>query len=418
MARSLLNVPTSDDPVPFLTLPIKVLERRIGSPAGLLTELFSLAANYDDYHSEYLKVIDRSQERLSGGTLKDINRLNDLVTITSGFIAKSFYVTQDPDLASLGELVVQIEEALNVLQILPAMMGVKLDTQGYVVTGSASYTVRQGDTLESIALSILGSPEHWVDIARFNDLDLSIVGATTPIDLWIGKHLLIPNSLGSNLALERDPAVFDAPIGITALGTNLPLTLLPRQRPDTMGLEPGTVTIGADRLTLTFSQDVSEIYNSGSWIKISGSSNNNNGVYQILTAASPTSYVLAAAVAGSPESGLSHSRMSTDLAVLNYTNTVLEGLGTRLETVVGTLPDAPTFGSYIPTLLGYDYGDMTDRILESHIVASLKQDPRVKDVLNFSLNRAADSLQAFFEVRLFNGLTYEELYIGYTLTGA
>jgi hypothetical protein len=238
-------------------------------------------------------------------------------------------------------MVDQIEEGLNILDILPVTFGVSLDKEGHVVSGSLTYTVRQGDTLESISFRFLGSSEHWVDIARFNDIDLSTVGAVSPLNLWIGTRLNIPASSGSNLQVQRDPSVLDAAIGLRSLGTNLPLTLVSKTRPD------GQV----------------------------------------------------------------------DFVVLNYVNTVLEGLQCRLETLMGSLPDAPSFGSYVPSLLGQDYGEMTDRMLESHIVASLKDDPRVKDVLNFSLDRVDDKLQAYFQVTLFNDLTIEQLMLGYTITG-
>lgn len=104
-----------------------------------------------------------------------------------------------------------------------------------------------------------------------------------------------------------------------------------------------------------------------------------------------------------------------ELTTLDPVSTVLQGLSLRLETVLGSMPDTPSFGSYLPALIGRNFGEITLQMLEAHIRATLLADPRVSDVVHVSLVQTNDQILAGFQLRLFNGLTLSELWAAYNI---
>ncbi len=337
---NLLSTASSNDPVPFLTLSVAELERAIGVKENHLIELFNLMEEYQSFADAYKNVVEFISERIPGEILIKIKRAKELLVTAENSTSRTFYQNSDQNIFALSEILTDFSDSLEQLSSFGAFFGVEIAQDGAPVAGSISYQVRQGDTLETIALKNLGDSENWVQIARFNDIDVGIVGSSSPLDIWVGRKIQLP--LGRNSGqLRRDPSVLDAPIGTRGLGKNYPLVLHTRTRED------GT----------------------------------------------------------------------RDLDVLNYTNTLLEGLSTRLETPIGVLPDFPEYGSFLPNLLGQNFGNVMDRMLTTHVDITLRADPRVENVLEVITDRNDDKLNIYFQLNLFNGLTLEELWLSYTVTG-
>lgn len=339
---NLLNIGADVDLTPILTAPVNTLARLIGVSPSVLFELLDLVNSYNSWSAEYDSVINGALERVTPSTLQTIKRAQILLDQVGASVSKAFYNSQDPDILALSELITDISDSVSQLNIRAAVAGAEIGVDGAPVAAAITYRVNQGDTLEGIAVRILGDSEAWVKVARFNDIDLATVGAITPLNSWVGRVLQLPTT-GTSVRAERDPAVLDAPVGLRALGTNFPLTLASRSRNDVSA--PGNV----------------------------------------------------------------------EFDVLNYSNAVLESLQTRLETAIGTLPDFPEYGSYVFTLLGQDHGVMSDRLLATHVETVLKSDPRVADVLNATIDKSDSAITINFQVRLFNGLTTSDLWLGYTL---
>lgn len=328
----IFGVVETPDPVPSFTIAVEDLEILIRVGAGTLTQLFALAANFGQYSQAYRAVTGGATQKISVAVLSSLSQMLELIGQAYGPALSSFEHFQDPNVAALLEMLAVLEDSVHQLQILPALLGLDTSADGSTAISTVAYQVRQGDTLESIAAIITGDSSNWVDIARYNDIDIGIVGSETPLNLWLGTTVNVPVTPGiSNL--KRDPAVWDAAVGVRALGRNFGMQLATRTRSD------GFV----------------------------------------------------------------------DIDVLDYTNTLLEGLSARLDTQLGAVPDNLSFGSYLPILFGHSFGDMNDQMLSVHIEATLLADPRVEEVLNLQVTRDQDAITAYFQVRAINGITTNQL---------
>lgn len=247
---SILGVVEAPDPVPTITLSTADLEQLIRVPAGTLVELFSLMNNWDIYSRTYKNLVSGAVQRVSADVLNSLSRVLVLIDVAYGPTLTVFQKVQDPNAAALIEILTGFEDAVYQLRILPAISGLDASADGSTAIRALSYQVVQGDTLESIAARLTGNAANWVDIARYNDINIGIVGSETPLSAWIGTTINVPAAQG-NSSLQRDPAVWDAAVGTRALGRNFSMQLAPRTRTD------GTVDIDVLDYTNTFLEGLS-----------------------------------------------------------------------------------------------------------------------------------------------------------------
>lgn len=158
----------------------------------------------------------------------------------------------DTAAAELSEVVLTAEEALNAMTTLLATYGA---TDGALTSGSSVFavmpdegsttssrvhTIMQNDTLASVARTYYGNENEWTRLltanrALFGD-PLSLtnsfgeITATDTLNAFLGQALTVPT--GSALTNDLIPDVWDNPIGVRAMGTDLPETLETRLRSD------------------------------------------------------------------------------------------------------------------------------------------------------------------------------------------
>jgi hypothetical protein len=228
---SLLGVVESPDPTPSFTLALEDIERICRISEGTLTELFELAGRFSEFSKAYKNVISGAAQRIAAEILSDIDRMKLLITQAYGPAVAAFDRSPEPNIAALVEMLTSFDEAVGQLQIMPALEGLDTKADGSSAIRAISYTITQGDTLETIAFRLTGDSSNWVDIARYNDFNLGIVGSEDTLTDWIGRTISIPATT-TNSPLKRDPAVWDAAIGTRALGRNFGLTLSTRTRSD------------------------------------------------------------------------------------------------------------------------------------------------------------------------------------------
>ena len=228
----LLAVAGSPDPTPFLTAPLPTLDLQLGLPQQTLENLFSYASNFSEFTTAYQNVASSSTARVPANVSSDLANFQSLLaTAYPAAVAANASNQNDPNVMALIEMLAVLDDAVDAVLATPAVLGAEITNAGALAVQALSYQVRQGDTLEGIALAVLGDPEQWVNIARYNDLNLDVVDQDGPLNTWVGTIIGIPVPNGS-APLARDPSVWDAVVGTRALGSNWGCTLTLNTRPD------------------------------------------------------------------------------------------------------------------------------------------------------------------------------------------
>lgn len=245
----------------------------------------------------------------------------------------------DAAAAELLETVLAADEALGAITTLLATYDI---TSGAAASSSSvfaqppdegstgrsrTYTTRQNDSLASIARDVYGDENRWVEVLEANRALFNGPNEITPTDTlnaFLGQSLVIPST--ESLQTDLVPDVWDNPVGLRALGKDLPETLETRMRAD------GT----------------------------------------------------------------------KELVVLKPLETLLQGVVHRLQVRQGSLPDDPSFGSRIPTLIGETFGALDVPMNQARVAAALALEPRLAAVTRVDVGITQDTLRITFDAEAQN----------------
>lgn len=98
-----------------------------------------------------------------------------------------------------------------------------------------------------------------------------------------------------------------------------------------------------------------------------------------------------------------------DLLTLSHLDTFKESLGHILKTQVGTIDDAPEYGTRLGEIIGGVDTVLVKPMMGVDIKRALMKDPRVEDVPSINVERDNDAVIIDYEVTVANGISEPEL---------
>ena len=210
------------------------IEFQLNLRPGIIDELSAILGQFQRFLGDFEDFVNGAKERVSTRTLDQISQGLSLIDVINSAAVRDFKTTEDPDVFTLIEVLTDSEDALRQILAMPAFFQVDAESPGSPKAGSVEYVVLQNDTPESIGLKVNGDPESWIEIAKFNDLNLDVVGSQDVPDGWVGLILDIPRVPGFPIIVspDKDNDVLDSPKGLRALGRDFPNALKSDPRSD------------------------------------------------------------------------------------------------------------------------------------------------------------------------------------------
>jgi len=135
-----------------------------------------------------------------------IEELHRQISLLSSMVVSVF---------ELLEFFADVKLVLDTTRNLPKYLRVSSNMVDVFDIPVEEYLVKQGDTLESIALQFYGDMDRYVDIAEFNGIpyyEVNVAG-------WVGKLIKVPLILAKEQT--RIPGIIDGQIGKSILGKDI-----------------------------------------------------------------------------------------------------------------------------------------------------------------------------------------------------
>lgn len=173
----------------------------------------------DNGYPEFIRFWSTLKGTIDPVLIEDFRKLkNGYKDLYNNFL-KARKKMQNIDIHEFSEYIGNLDLSLKVIDDLPKYLGTSTDKVDIFNFPSSFYTVKQGDTLETISYKFSGSTENFNQIMDLNNLEYTDVNAVG----WVGRILKIPFNL--EIQNNRIDGILDGAVGNNILGKDVKATI-------------------------------------------------------------------------------------------------------------------------------------------------------------------------------------------------